>query len=282
MANIMKYKRADVVKILNHNSTIPRLKHNHSNLDIDKSRTKDNIVFYDGGYEDYKKTLESVYCLNRKDVNTLAEVVITQPKEFRSLSEAEQLQLWQECFQFLLFRYSNSEIGSCIQAIVHKDEAGEPHMHFVFIPMVKDPKKGYKVCFDKLCNRQDYRTFHSDLERYMNSMHKKKNLLKKDPIQAKFKNPIGWYYHTGITAAQGGNYNIKDVKRDRAMFNLMYEKDTLTKENAELMNRITELEQKVSQLQENENTVNFERSEEKEINASDYFSYDEEDEIEWF
>jgi len=57
-----------------------------------------------------------------------------------------------------------------ISAYVHMDET-TPHMHFTFIPVTYDPKKGYdKVSAKEVLTRLDLRTFHGDLDAEMSQV----------------------------------------------------------------------------------------------------------------
>ena len=54
-----------------------------------------------------------------------------------------------------------------ISAYVHFDEV-TPHMHYAFVPVVEDKKKGgYKLSAKEAITREDLRTFHKDLSNHM-------------------------------------------------------------------------------------------------------------------
>ena len=48
-----------------------------------------------------------------------------------------------------------------MQAIVHDDEGGQPHLHFCFIPVEEDLKheQGYKICANDVLDRRELRNF---------------------------------------------------------------------------------------------------------------------------
>ena len=55
-----------------------------------------------------------------------------------------------------------------VSAWVHKDEAGQPHLHFCFIPVAIDKKKGIeKVSAKEVLTRRELQTIHKDMARYM-------------------------------------------------------------------------------------------------------------------
>ena len=138
----------------------------------------------------FKQRKSELYCYNRPDVKVLAGWVVTAPKD---LSEADYDMFFQSSFQFLSNRYG---IENVIQATVHNDESGQPHLHFLFIPVAPDKKHGgEKICANDVLNKKELRNFHPDLQRH----------LKNDGIDAKVM--------TGITKAQGGNKTVRSEER---------------------------------------------------------------------
>ena len=54
-----------------------------------------------------------------------------------------------------------------ISSYVHMDEI-TPHMHFAFVPVVADRRKGHdKVSAKECVTKKDLQSFHLDLERHM-------------------------------------------------------------------------------------------------------------------
>lgn len=99
--------------------------------------------------------------------------------------------------RFLENRYGKENV---IQAIVHDDEGGQPHLHFCFVPVVEDPKhdEGYKVCANEVLDRRELRNFHPDLQRYLDE-----HGLEDAHIM------------TGVTKQQGGNRTVAQLKAER-------------------------------------------------------------------
>lgn len=87
-----------------------------------------------------------------------------------------------------------------MQAIVHDDEGGQPHLHFCFVPVVEDPKheQGYKICANDVLDRRELRNFHPDLQRYLNE-----HGLEDARVM------------TGVTKRQGGNRTVAQLKAER-------------------------------------------------------------------
>ena len=92
----------------------------------------------------YQKRLSEIYVFGRSDVVTACEWVVTAPKDLRP----DQY----DAFFRASYAFLNSLYGeqNCIQAVVHNDEGvkdsaghivqGKAHMHYLFIPAVKNQK----------------------------------------------------------------------------------------------------------------------------------------------
>lgn len=123
----------------------------------------------------------------------LAGWVVTAPQD---LDPADHRRFFEECHKFLVGLYGKR---NNIQSVVHKDEA-QAHLHFIFIPVVEDTKRGgdnEKVCAKELLTKEHLRTFHPNLQKHLNDAG------------------INARVHTGITAAQGGNSTVKQLKLNR-------------------------------------------------------------------
>lgn len=193
MASVEKYTKTAVVNELRHNN---RAIKNSSNPDIDRSLSFLNYSLTPDRemteYDYFKQRKSELYCYNRADVVVLAGWVITAPKD---LPQTEHKAFFQSSFQFLSNRYGQKNI---VQATVHNDESGQPHLHCLFIPVVPDKKHGgEKICANDVLNRKELRNFHPDLQRH----------LKKDGINASVM--------SGITKAQGGNKTVSELKQER-------------------------------------------------------------------
>ena len=100
-------------------------------------------------------------------------------------------------YDFLENRYGKENV---VQAIVHDDEGGQPHLHFCFIPVEEDPKheQGYKICANDVLDRRELRNFHPDLQRYLDE-HGLEDA----------------HVMTGVTKRQGGNRTVAQLKAER-------------------------------------------------------------------
>ena len=212
-----------------------------ANEDIDPSQTHRN---YSLGpkrkikpYAYLKRRVSELHTIDREDTHVLCGWVVTKPKD---LPPNEERQFFERSYEFLKERYGGEK--NVVAAEVHKDEAGEAHLHFYFVPTVgytenanmlkvieyfeahpgeeniskvarelgisRKTVRRWKgkgradICSEKICakevlNRQELCSFHPDYQEY----------LDRCGLHAKV--------HTGITAAQGGNRTVEELKRER-------------------------------------------------------------------
>jgi len=98
---------------------------------------------------------------NRADVNVMCSWVVTAPREIQA---DEYETFFRETYKFLSERYGKENV---VSAYVHMDEI-TPHMHFAFVPVVRDKKKNiFKVSAKEAVSRNDLQTFHDDLSNTM-------------------------------------------------------------------------------------------------------------------
>ena len=121
----------------------------------------------------------------------MAGWVVTAPQE---LPVERQEDFFVTVYDFLENRYGKENV---VQAAVHDDEGGQPHLHFYFIPVADDPKhdEGFKVCANEVLDRRELRNFHPDLQRYL-SEHGLEDA----------------HIMTGVTKRQGGNRTVAELK----------------------------------------------------------------------
>lgn len=189
MANVVKYAPQQIPYILKHDY---RAAAEISNPDLDRERSKSNYYLknssYRESYDAYKTRIKEVRVFNRADVKTIGSWIVTLPRDCK----AEQA-FFRETYKFLNERYGEK---NCVAAVVHKDEKGQAHLHYAFIPVVEDKKTGgEKCCANDVLNRHDLRSFHGDLQ----------SAIDKAGIHATV--------NSGITAQNGRNYTIEEIKR---------------------------------------------------------------------
>jgi len=198
MAHLEKYTVAATGRLTNH---YERRKYNgeyikFGNQNIDLSRTPQNYnlaPFRGMSQVDFiRQRTGEVKCMKRQDVNVMCSWVVTAPV---GVKENELSEFFRETYSFLERRYGSRNV---ISAFVHKDEV-TPHVHFAFVPVVYDKKKGvYKVSAKELIDRTDLRSFHPDLEQHLADV---------------FGRELGILNE----ATKEGNRSVEDLKRGTAV-----------------------------------------------------------------
>ena len=196
MASVEKYAISAVRNQLRH---LDREVKNSSNPDIDRKRSALNYKLSPERKSDYlyfKKRKSELFCMNRADVKVLAGWITTAPKE---LHPEHHARFFRSTYDFLCDRYGGEQ--NVVSAVVHMDESGQPHMHFLFIPVAPDTNEKHwqteKVCAFEVLTRKELQNFHPDWGRY----------LREHGVYANVQ--------SGITLTQGGNRTVKEMKLAR-------------------------------------------------------------------
>lgn len=167
MAHLDKFSRGQVGGITRHFERHKRengeyIRFGNQEIDTEKSHLNYNLADEQNQLNFIKKRTSEVRCLNRKDVNVMASWVITLPESIKT--SEEQQKFFREAYLFLEKKYGKENV---VSAYVHLDET-TPHMHFAFVPVVEDKKKGdLKVSANDLITRNHLRDFHPELENHM-------------------------------------------------------------------------------------------------------------------
>ena len=190
MAHITKATRGQVGGLIAHDE---RSCDNHTNekIRIEDSHLNYNILdeFEQSPLERYNQIIEDSYVLNRKDVNTLAMVSVTLPKDIKEDDE--------DIFFLCVYQYLSNHFGadSVVSSIVHRDET-TPHIHFKAVPRYWNEKKErYQVSFDKVCPRSFYQNLHKELSKEIEGI-------------------LGYKVSIENGATIDGNKTIKELKSD--------------------------------------------------------------------
>lgn len=119
------------------------------------------------------KRMSQIKVLKMANVNIMCDWVVTAPED---LAEEELPLFFDECYKFLNAQYGKENV---ISAPVHMDETS-PHLHYNFVPVVKDKKKGIPKLSAKECiTRKDLNTFHQDLTKHMMTVFGKDKVVVK-------------------------------------------------------------------------------------------------------
>lgn len=189
MAHLEKYTAAAAGHMLAHYDR----SHSSSTSNIDESRTHLNYNLAEKDQplsclDFLHKRMSEIKVLKRANVNVMCDWVVTAPED---LTEEELPVFFDECYKFLNARYGKDNL---ISAPVHMDETS-PHLHYNFVPVVKDKKNGKLKLSAKECiTRKDLTSFHTDLTKHMTAV---------------FGRDIGIL--NGATV--GGNKTIKQLKQ---------------------------------------------------------------------
>lgn len=130
-------------------------------------------------YQHYKDRKSELYCYNRKDVNTMVNVVVTLPKELTSENDIDLF--FDKTVSFISERYGSENL---ISAVRHADEKeiGREHIHVSFIPACEIDhekliaKKNHvkamedykeKISANDVITKRDIQTVHRDFQKYI-------------------------------------------------------------------------------------------------------------------
>ena len=163
--HVEKFTKGAIFGLLSH---VERKFANYSNENIDTDKKGDDYTFTAkakpapianiSGKKRYDEIMTRCKCQNRKDVNVLCSVCLHLPKD---VPPEEEERFFRVSYKFLKQRYC--QYDNLVTAVVHRDEE-RPHLHFVFVPVVKDKKKDrLKVSAKEVVNRTDLKTLHKDL-----------------------------------------------------------------------------------------------------------------------
>lgn len=168
MAHVKKFSKGAVGNLFGHFERKQKengefIKYGNQDIDVNLSHKNYNLNVSDKKpLEIYHNRLKEVKCLNRSDVKTFCTWVVTVPEDLKNTDK--QKDFFKHSFDFLKNRYGEKNV---VSSFVHLDET-TPHMHFCFMPIIKDKKKDIeKVSAKEVLTRQELINFHKDLKKYL-------------------------------------------------------------------------------------------------------------------
>ena len=196
MAHVAKYTAAAVGHMTNHygRSSDDGVKRSNENIDPKRTYLNYNLApDREGGQVAFlQRRLSQVKVQKRADVNVLCDWVVTLPQG--NYTPDQERAFFQKSYDFLSAQYGESNV---VSAYVHMDET-QPHLHFAFIPVVPDWRRGGEKVSAKECiTRANLNSFHSDFQSYLDA-HGEPGLF---PVI------------NGATA--GGNRTVKELQAER-------------------------------------------------------------------
>lgn len=205
VANFTKFRAEQIRNLDMHTSRQSDDGHNHSNENIDISKTYLNYNLANEQNltaNDFIQKRLSEIKVDKRCKTTAVGVIVTLPKDF----EGNQQDFFKATYDFLQERYGKTNV---ISAWVHVDEK-QPHLHYLTVPVqhqIKKYKDGTVKEFDKLCGKdletpQTLRKFHLELKEHLENAlkcpcnvlngatangNKTINQLKAETLQAQIK-----------------------------------------------------------------------------------------------
>lgn len=261
MAHLAKYTRAAAGHMHNHyarSELYREVKRSNENIDPTRTHLNYNLAaelqpLRPGQY--MTKRLSEVRCQKREDVNIMCDWVITEPQDL--LHQNRDREFFEATYAFLRDRYGSNNV---LSAYVHMDEV-TPHMHFSFIPVTEDKKRGgEKVSAKEVINRTELQRFHSELQQHLEEV-------------------LGCRVPILNEATKEGNQSIDELKRGSALKKLEETEFQLTEvergltqaqrqkqalegkmsdlsnEIAEIASKKAELQHEIAMLQQNKKTL---------------------------
>lgn len=220
MAHVAKFSKGAMGHMLGH---YDRSKDGLGD-NVDQSRTELNYNLAEE-YQPKKQLdfihqrLSEVKVQKRVDVNVFCDWVVTAPKD---LPEEELKPFFEATHAFLAGKYGKENV---VSAYVHMDET-TPHLHFAFIPVVPDKRKGgFKVSAKECITRAELKTFHTAL-------------------QTRIENELGHPVAILNGVTKDGNKSIADLKRGTAI-------EKVAKMEAEASEKLSEAERDAQDIKDN-------------------------------
>ena len=167
MANVQKFNRSSMGHMLRHYARGPGeiVKRNNERIDPDQTHLNYNLAaelqslpqknFIDKRLSEIKH----LDYIKRPNIILFCDWVVTLPENVPAERSDEFFKI---AFDFLCERYGAENV---ISAYVHRDETRD-HMHFAFIPVVKDKDGTERLCAKQRVCQSDLRRFHPALQRY--------------------------------------------------------------------------------------------------------------------
>ena len=182
----------------------------HLNYNLAPEREQGQVAFI-------RQRCSEVRCQKRSDVNVMCSWVVTLPKNIGFYSaqaharqDAAADAFFERSYRFMADRYGKENV---LSAYVHMDE-NMPHMHFAFVPVVADRRRGgEKVSAKEAITKRELQVFHSELSQHLGKYN-------------------DFHYEVLNDATKDGNKSIAELKRGTAAQELRAEIEALHQSHA--------------------------------------------------
>lgn len=198
---------------------------------IDWNRTQENYNLAPHRDPDFiKQRCSEVRCLQRSDVKVLCDWVVTIPQKLLQEHPEREHEFFEMSYKYLSDKYGAENV---VSACVHRDET-TPHLHFAWVPVVADQKRGeYKVSAKECVTRADLKRIHSDMSEYLSKeMGIEVNLL------------TGGTISKDLTVDQLKSNTIQDIQ------DLQQQRDDMQSRYKEFSRKCTEKQIELYELQD--------------------------------
>lgn len=175
MAHIAKYNSQAIGHMLSHYNNDRHTREGRENVDPSRIDRNYTLTFREDNLTDREfidERCSQAQFRETKATIKMVDVCIQVPKDYRGDVD----RFFESCASFVAERYGAENIIGCY---VHKDEwnkdTHEPvqdHAHISFVPIFHDRERDIdRLCAKEMVDRNDLKTFHRDLEKYLERDH---------------------------------------------------------------------------------------------------------------
>lgn len=198
MPHMQKYTQTQVALIMAHNLRSKDTSYKSADERLEKNNLyylyngeqleqvhADNKTLQKRARERQKYLFHNLPHAKRKDLVTMAEWVVTCPKE---IWPNDRIRFLKASMDFIATRYG---VESITCAAMHLDEPGAmPHLHITFVPV---DGKG-RICARNVLTRRELQKFHPELEKYVSkAMGYDVHILREPEERTKESKPLSQY-----------------------------------------------------------------------------------------
>lgn len=198
MPHVQKYTQTQVALIMAHNLRAKSTSYRSADERLEKENKyyvyngerlaevrADNKKLLDIAYKRQKKLFKELPHAKRKDLVTLAEWVITCPKD---ILPNDRVRFLRASMDYVAERYG---VQSITCAAMHLDEPNAmPHLHITFVPV---DGKG-RICARNVLTRRELQHFHPELEQYVSKkLGYEVHILREPEERTKVSKPLSQF-----------------------------------------------------------------------------------------